>query len=285
MEKRSKVEEFRPLPGKAAPFSGPCRWLISLDYDGTLRQSHGTPPVSPAFFEMMAAWRPHGVRWGINTGRSLRYLCDDLLPCSPCLPDFICTFERFAYVAGADGTVAPVNEHNQPAHEANMKLRMALAPELRRVMEGVRRRHPELKWDYAERDPLSIEARDAAMMERLAPLIAPLTQRFEGVAMQRAGRFMRLSDARFHKGTALGCVAKLWQVPAAHLAMAGDGHNDLDAFRGFPAAFRAVPADAHPEVANSVRSLGGYVSPRAGVEGLLQHWFTTVVLPAEKRCS
>lgn len=274
---RKSIEEFRPLPGKAAPFEGPCRWLIALDYDGTLRQAHGNPPVSEAFFELMRQWRPLGVRWGINTGRSLRYLCDDLLPCSPCLPDFICTFERFAYVAGEDGIVAPVREHNQPAHEANMKLRMEMAPHLHEWMERISRAHPQLRWEYAERDPLSVEARDADMMERIAPLLEPLVRQHEGVAMQRAGRFMRLSDARYNKGTALACVAAMWQLPPEQLCMAGDGHNDLDAFRTFPSAFRAAPCGAHPHVAAALRAMGGYVSPCEGVMELLQHWFSTVV--------
>lgn len=282
---RKSVEEFRPLPGKAAPFCGPCRWLISLDYDGTLRQAHGAPPVAKEFFDMMAEWRPLGVRWGINTGRSLRYLCEDLLPCSPCLPDFICTFERFAYMAGEDGTVAPVREHNQPAHEANMHLRMALAPDLRAHMEELRRTHPELKWEFAERDPLSVEARDADMMERMAPLIAPILNRHAGVAMQRAGRFMRLSAARFHKGTALACVAERWQVPHNRLALAGDGHNDLDAFRHFPKAYCAAPRNAHPEVAAGVLALGGYHAAADGVTDLLRHWFNTVVKVQEGRFS
>lgn len=276
---RKSVEEFRPLPGKAAPFDGPCRWLVALDYDGTLRQAHGKPPVSEDFFALMDAWRPLGVRWGINTGRSLRYLCDDLLPCSPFLPDFICTFERFAYVANADGIVTPVKEHNQPAHEANMKLRMSMAPHLREWMERICREHPQLRWEYAERDPLSIEARDADMMERIAPLLEPLVEQHEGVAMQRAGRFMRLSDARYNKGTALACVAGMWKLAPEQLCMAGDGHNDLDAFRAFPRAFRAVPAGAHPQVAEALRRMGGYCSPAPGVMELLQHWFETSVVP------
>lgn len=274
---RKSVEEFRPLPGKAAPFAGPCRWLIALDYDGTLRQAHGKPPVSAAFFELMQQWRPLGVRWGINTGRSLRYLCEDLLPCSPCLPDFICTFERFAYVANEDGVVTPVREHNQPAHEANMKLRMTMASPLRECMERISREHPQLRWEYAERDPLSVEARDADMMERIAPLVEPLVRRHEGVAMQRAGRFMRLSDARYNKGTALACVANIWQVAPERLCMAGDGHNDLDAFHAFPRAFRAAPGNAHPQVAAALQQMGGYVSPEPGVMDLLQYWFRCVV--------
>ena len=44
------VEEGQELPGRALPFAGECRWLISLDYDETLRQMPPAEPVPAAFF-------------------------------------------------------------------------------------------------------------------------------------------------------------------------------------------------------------------------------------------
>ena len=99
------VEEGQKLPGRALPFAGECRWLISLDYDETLRQTPPAEPVPAVFFELMRSWRSLGIRWGINTGRTLPYLCQELLPASPFLPDFICTCERFVYLAGEDGVL------------------------------------------------------------------------------------------------------------------------------------------------------------------------------------
>ena len=277
----ARVEEGSVLPGRTAGGSAPCRWLIALDYDGTLRRE-AEPPIDPSFWELMRAWRSYGVRWGINTGRSLPYLCEELLPAAPCLPDFICTTERYAYVSDAEGCLRPLVAPNAEAREANLRLRSRLAPLLQRAMSVLTAQHPELRWTFAARDPLSIEAEDAATLGRIAELLQPVTAAWTGVAIQRAGRYMRLSDARYHKGTALALVARAWAVPAAHLLIAGDGHNDLDAFRHFPEAFCACPVDAHPEVRTWLRAHGGYVSPDRGVVALLHAWWVERVLPSQQ---
>lgn len=277
----ARVEEGSVPPGRTAGGSAPCRWLIALDYDGTLRRE-AEPPIDPSFWELMRAWRPYGVRWGINTGRSLPYLCEELLPTAPCLPDFLCTTERYAYVSDAEGCLRPLAGPNAEAREANLRLRTRLAPLLQRAMSTLAAQYPELRWQFAARDPLSIEAEDAATLGRIAELLQPVTATWTGVATQRAGRYMRLSDARYHKGTALALVARAWAVPAARLLIAGDGHNDLDAFRHFPEAFCACPADAHPEVRAWLRAHGGHVSPDCGVAESLHSWFAQRVLPAQK---
>ncbi len=268
----SPIHEGCVPPGKAAPFPGACRWLVSLDYDGTLRSADGLP-VSPAFLKQMQQWRAEGLRWGINTGRSLPYLLEELLPCCPVLPDFICTCERYAYLAGKDGCLYPAEQHNEACFQANMALREAFMPIMHRALGVLRRLHPELLWRTAEQDPLSIEAPDAAMMDALMPHLQPLAEAFSGVAIQRAGRYMRFSDARFSKGTALAQVLSSWRVPPQKLFLMGDGHNDIDAFRLFPEAFCAAPSTAHPDVAAWLRAHGGYVSPEPGVLPALLYWY------------
>jgi hydroxymethylpyrimidine pyrophosphatase-like HAD family hydrolase len=109
-------------------------------------------------------------------------------------------------------------------------------------------------------------------MAFLSPFIATLS----GVAAQRAGRYMRLADNRYCKGTALRTVAESWQVPESRWAMLGDGHNDLHAFRLFPAAFCGAPATAHADVRDWLSRHGGYVSPEPGVMDILRTWHATV---------
>lgn len=267
-----RIEEGSVLPGLAAPAPCPCRWLIALDYDGTLRCPEGAP-VAPSFYALMHRWRPFGVRWGINTGRNLPYLCADLLPDAPFLPDFICTTERYAYLSDAHGVLRPAAAFNRESCEANQRLKETLAPRLAQEMDRISAREPALEWNFDPRDPLSVQAADAATMDIIAPLLQPFVEALPGVAMQRAGRFMRLSDARFHKGTALCYVMERLRVPQDNLFAMGDGHNDLDAFRHFPRAYYGCPADAHPEVREWMQHHGGHVSDSTGVEALLQVWF------------
>ena len=259
----------------------PCRerWLIALDYDGTLRCPEGTP-VPPSFFETMARWRGQGVRWGINTGRSLPYLLGELLPLLPFLPDFLCTCERYVHMADARGCLRAARMHNARCLADNLELRARVLPAVQAEMEQMRRVHPEYSWEYAADDPLSIEAADAETMEKMLPELRRLADTLPGADVQRAGRYLRFSDARHSKGSALGYIARTWRVPENSLAIIGDGHNDLDAFRRFPSAFCAAPADAHPEVIHYLRHHGGYVSPLTGVEDSLRCWAETCLLPS-----
>lgn len=266
------VEEGQVLPGRALPFPGGCRWLISLDYDETLRCDDASQPVPLEFFELMRSWRHLGIRWGINTGRSLPYLCEELLPCSPFLPDFICTCERYAYVADDQGVLCPLYEHNARCREHNGALRRQLHPLLHEQLSQLRVQHPGLEWVVAADDPLSVEAADSVTMDAIMSFLSPFISSLQGVAAQRAGRYMRLADARYDKGTALQTVAERWGVPSSHWAMLGDGHNDMHAFCLFPDAFCAAPSTAHADVLAYLRSRGGYISSTPGVMEILHTW-------------
>lgn len=258
------------IPGKAFPPNEPCRWLVSLDFDGTLREETG-PAIRPEFFSLMAQLRKHGVYWGINTGRTLPYLCSELLPCSPFLPDFICTCERYIYMADAGGNLHPASEHNNECEQINTRLRLAFQSTLRQRLAEIRKTHPTLQWEEAASDPLSVEAADSPTMDALIPQLQPLTT--PQICIQRAGRYMRFADARFHKGTALAYVCREVDITAERVCIIGDGHNDIDAFRCFPAAWCAAPANAHPEVIDWLRANNGKVSPHNGVLHALSEWY------------
>ncbi len=266
-----------PVPGGVPPLPGGCRWLIALDYDGTLRQESGIP-VSPSFFEQMQAWRAEGVRWGINTGRSMPYLLGELLPLiqqwgQGALPDFLCTCERYVHMADARGHLRAARLHNNRCMADNLALRRRCLPLVQESLACLRRQHPELEWAYALDDPLSVEAVDADTMEEMLPALRRLEAELPGAAMQRAGRYLRFSDARYSKGSALGYLVRAWKLRGEQLFIMGDGHNDLGAFRLFPEAFCAAPAGAHPEVVGYLRARGGYVSPCDGVDDALRHWY------------
>ncbi len=250
---------------------GGCRWIVALDYDGTLRRPQGVP-VPPSFFRLMMQLRSHGVRWGINTGRSMPYLLGELLPLLPYLPDFLCTCERYVHLADARGCLRAARLHNERCLADNLALRGRILPVVQAGMESLQRRHPEWQWEYSADDPLSIEAVDDETMEQMLPELRRLAVELPGADIQRAGRYLRFSDSRHSKGSALNYLARIWKVPEDHLVIMGDGHNDLDAFRSFPAAFCAAPADAHPDVIRYLRGNGGYVSACAGVEDSLRHW-------------
>ena len=276
------LSELQVPPGKAASFGAPCRYVVSLDFDGTLFCEQ-TQQIDPAFFDLMAQWRPLGLRWGINTGRSLPYLLQDYLPQSPCLPDFICTCERYVYLADDAGYLQPDTAHNAACAAHNATVRACFAPILQHTMQQLSAQHPEWQWEFAADDPLSIVAVDAATMDAMAPDMYRLAAADPGISLQRAGRYLRFADARYDKGTVLAHVATRWGVPASRIAILGDGHNDLHAFDALPQAFCAAPSTAHPEVAAWLREHGGYVSSTPGVVQALLHWGNSLHLDSTER--
>ena len=260
------------LPALSAPCPGGCRALVSLDYDGTLR--HEQSGIHPDFAPTIRSLRAQGVRWGINTGRSLRKL-EPELAALPLMPDFICTCERYVYLADAEGRLRPASAYNARCHAANAALLSELLPTWQSELTALRALLPDLKWEIAADDPLSIEARDSSVMDALMPHLlrfaASLPLRH--IKIQRAGRFMRFSDANFSKGSALRYLQQLWSVPEDHIFLMGDGHNDLDAFACFPRAYCAAPESAHHDVLAWIRAHGGRLAP--DVPHALRHWQQT----------
>lgn len=270
----SPQEGEAELPTLSIPTTDRCSMLIALDYDGTLHRPGSG--IEPGFFAYMKTLRPYGVRWGVNTGRSLQKIAPEL-DRFEAMPDFICTCERYAYLAGADGRLSPAGVHNAEGHSANAKLREQTLPAWLRMLCRLRLEQPALVWNLAATDPLSIEADDDETMDAILPYLTPFAD--GSATLQRAGRFVRLCDARFNKGSTLRHILLQWGVSAGRLFLMGDGHNDLDAFRHFPHAFCAVPADAHPDILGWMREHGGFISPETGVMRALTFWATLHHLP------
>ena len=258
-----------------------CRYLLSLDYDGTL--CHGDfRKVDPRFFDCLRRLRKHGVRWGINTGRTLSEMAR-FLPELELQPDFLCTRERFVYMVGGDGSWHAATEHNARCHAAQFAMQRRMQKEWDSTLTALREACPEAEWHTSLTDPLSIVACDSATMDQLMPHFASLLRAHSDIAIQRASRFMRLTDARLNKGSVLIYVLRAWHVPETNLFLMGDGHNDLDSFRAFPKSFFAAPASAHPDVVNWVCTHGGHIFP--DVPDALEKWAERRVFPFAKSTS
>ena len=256
------------LPRRGGLLTPHCSALLSLDYDGTLCCGEAREPES-VFFDSIRALRPLGVRWGINTGRTLREMAQFLANFEE-QPDFLCTRERFVYLVDSDGVWHAAEKHNAACHSAQLAMQRRLLPEWNALLPRLSLTCPAAEWHLSEKDPLSIVARDSETMDALVPTFIELLRKHPDVSMQRASRFMRLTDARFNKGSVLSLMLQHWAVPEERLFIMGDGHNDLDAFAAFPRAFCCAPASAHPDVISWLLDHGGSVFP--SVPDAIRKW-------------
>ncbi len=249
------------LPAHPALLSDSCSYLVSLDYDGTLLPRHSkVEEIDRQIFTLLERLREHRVRWGINTGRNLRDMATALCAL-PLQPDFLCTCERYVHLVGADGTWHALSEHNAACYAVNRRLREKVLLAWSELLREIRAALPDAIWHISNTDPLSIEAVDGETMDLLMPLVLAFAQSLPGSTVQRAGKYLRLADARFNKGVALQAVQRAWHLPEHALFIMGDGHNDLDAFRTFPRAACAAPLSAHTDVLRWISTHYGTTYP------------------------
>src|SRR5207248_10415546 len=79
---------------------------------------------------------------------------------------------------------------------------------------------------------------------------------------QRNTIYLRFCHADYHKGAALGELARLIDIPRENIFAAGDHHNDISMLNGDAAGMPSCPANAIDEVKAAVRGAGGYVARR-----------------------
>ncbi len=250
-------------PLRTLPAAGPARWLFSFDYDGTLRSGDETPPVSREFFELMSAWREEfGVRWGINTGRSINYLMEEYNAIAPFAPDFAVTCERYIHTAAPGARLLPDLRHNALCLDEHEKIFRRYHEKLEHLFTRLQEEFSSCRWNRAPGDPHSIEAETPGVLELFMPYIHRLLAECPGLSAQRTGPYLRFCHASFNKGTSLRRIADAWGVSTERILIMGDGHNDLDAFRLFPRALQACPANSHPEILAYAEKHGVYISSR-----------------------
>lgn len=256
----------KPTP----PMRGKTRWLFSFDFDGTLWGGDLLPPISERFFALMLQWREtYGVRWGINTGRSMEYWWSEYGPVAPFSPDFVVTCERYVSMAFASPLLQPERERNARCRRAHEELFERYHGPLEELFLILRERYPASRWSRSPEDPYAIEVEHIPDLDLFSPHMAALLARCPGLSVQRAGPYLRFCHEDYNKGTSLLHIARAWQVPQERIVALGDGHNDLDVFRLLPAAWRGGPANAHPDVRAYLLEHGGYVSPYMEHRGVL----------------
>ena len=253
--------------------------LISTDFDGTLIE-HGSPaPFSPSLVTVLTALRGRGVRWAINTGRTLDSLAEGLESFAlPVHPDFALTAEREIYQAGPDGRgwvdFGDWNERCAQAHKAMFE---AAGPALREVTEFVERetgaelrygRH--LRGRDGEPELAGLVATDTAEMDRIVAFVDRLKGQIPNFSYQRNAIYLSFCHADYDKGTTLAALGRALGLGPEAIFAVGDQENDLPMLTGQPARHTACPANSSERVKETVRRAGGYVAREGYSAGVIE---------------
>lgn len=269
------MELMRFLPVRSLPLPEQARYLFSFDFDDTLFTMGGAAEERRVFFSIMRELRArYGALWGINTGRDPVYLREGLMDLfhddpEAFAPDFTVTMERNVHLADAEGRLMPGlpwNDACAVAHDDLFSRYGGLLEELMAHLEG---RFSGLELRRQDNDAFSLVVNDACGLDDVSCVIRDRVGPYEEIVTQRAGPYLRFSHRDYNKGTALAFVASRFGVPPVRAAIFGDGHNDLDAMRHLPEAFRCCPSNAAAEVKAMVACGHGYISPEPRTRGVL----------------
>ncbi len=256
--------------------------LISTDFDGTLVE-HGNPaPFSSALGEVLLHLRGRGVRWAINTGRTLPWLVDGLNSFAlPVQPDFAITAEREIHALTEAGW-ADVGDWNAVCAQRHEALFASAAPFLAEIIGFVERetkaevrftRHADPRNPTGTRDPREasgLVATDDREMDRIVAFVDTLRSQVPDFSYQRNSIYLSFCHRDYDKGTTLAELGRHLGVPRESIFAVGDHQNDLPMLTGTHAGHVACPGNSIASVKATVRAAGGYVAEAGYSAGVIE---------------
>lgn len=262
----------------------PPRAVLSFDFDGTLHDPAGHPPVNPALFDLLVRLREtRGAVWGINTGRSIAHVVEGLVDAGfPFTPDWVVAREREVWLPNRFGrwvSHEPWNKNCAKEHHRFFR-------KVRRTLDAIRREveeHTGATWIDHPGDPAGLVARTD---EEMAWIVGRVTELAVGqplLGWQRNSIWLRFGHRNFQKGSALTEVARHFGLRPSHCFAIGDSHNDFEMLSPEAAAKIACPANSVPEIRAHVLAHGGYLCRDAHSDGCLEaltHFFGGLVTPS-----
>lgn len=245
--------------------------LVSTDFDGTLVNHFGDPPVAPAFIDHLMELREKGVVWAVNTGRAVHHIVEGLAEYGfPLSPDFVLTSERDVYQPEPDGGWKPFGDWNERCEAVHRDLFEQAGPLFAQIERYLAdETEAKLIFEGAE-SPAGIIAKDEIEMDRIVDFIEQERHILPDFHFQRNTMYLRFCHASYHKGAALGELGRLLNISAVDTFAIGDHHNDLSMLDGRFAAMPACPGNAVDVVKETVRQAGGYVAGAEFSEGVLE---------------
>src|SRR5256885_2382144 len=250
--------------------------LLSIDFDGTLVSRISEPVLDERCMELIAELQSDGALFAINTGRSVDLLESGLTDFEfPIRPDFILTTEREVFRRGTNGEKwEPFGDWNERCARAHAELFSGAQSVLAEVVDFVNQ-NTKAQLLYHSEGLEGLRAENEEEMNRIVEFIERARGQDTKFNYQRNTIYLRFCHADYHKGAALGELARLIDIPRENIFAAGDHHNDISMLNGEVAGMPACPANAIDEVKAAVREAAGYVAKRqhgAGGHEALEHF-------------
>lgn len=233
--------------------------LVVTDFDGTIFQEFENPPIPIRFQEKIDELQRNDIKWVINTGRDLTGILELLARShSRVYPDYVVAVEREIYWRFED-KYEPVREWNEICRVKHEKLFRKVKPYIDELTNFIHNNFKATLYSDAY-SPLCIIAENNGVMDEICAYLAEFCKKIPNLTLMRNDVYARFCHKEFNKGTATKEIARLLNLDAEKIFVAGDHLNDLDMLDRSVAKYLASPTNALDLVKMQVINYGGYVS-------------------------
>jgi hydroxymethylpyrimidine pyrophosphatase-like HAD family hydrolase len=244
--------------------------LLSTDFDGTLVEHQGNPPVSTALFAALREVQERGGKWAVNTGRELHHIVDGLVEFDfPVQPDYVLTAEREVFHRSAAGKWQDFGDWNRRCIAAHDQLFSVAGPLLADIGEFIKKIPGTHPISMRGRLVGLITATDADM-DRFCAFLERERVKVPGFQFMRNTIYVRFCHEDYSKGSALGELGRLLGLTRDEIFATGDHFNDIPMLDGRYAKWVACPGNAVDAVKQIVRDAGGYVARGQCSDGVVE---------------
>jgi hydroxymethylpyrimidine pyrophosphatase-like HAD family hydrolase len=235
--------------------------LLSTDFDGTLAEGFNAGPCVTSLASELDAVIAEGALWAVNTGRDLQSALRGLQELqAPVSPHYILTSERHIHRPDQQGGWHDYGDWNRICREHH-ELLFAESGRFFDRISGLADAHQGvglLRNRVGVTEGLVAESEE--ILDEVIARLLEMPGRPEDFHYQRSNIYLRFCHRRYDKGSALGELSRLLEMPSAGILSIGDHQNDLSMLLGDVSGMVACPANAHQSVKEAVRNAGGHVS-------------------------
>lgn len=258
-----------PLQPQLSTPTGSIR-LLSTDFDGTLVEHGGKPPVVRELFEALEALHARGVLWAINTGRVLWHIQAGIEEFKfPFPPDYVLTSEREVFHRNAEGRWVDYGDWNKRCAADHDWLFTQASP----LLADIHARFDQVPWAHFEHEGdrmIGIVTETDEQMDEVVTFLERERLRVPSFNFMRNTIYLRFCHEAYSKGTALGELARLTGIDRSEVFAAGDHYNDIPMLDGRFAQWVTCPANACDPVKRIVRGAGGHVASQNASGGVVE---------------
>ncbi len=245
--------------------------LLCFDLDGTFVDPEGEISLDAKLLEYLEDLKSQGAVWVINTGRTLYQTLEGFQQHGVTMvPDYIIAHESELYQRGKFGRWVAYGKWNSQCAHDHKKFFSSTERFFKKMRNFI---ETSTGASYLPSDgggPSGVVARTDAEMDLICEYIERERRNVPSLGYQRNSVYLRFCHVKYNKGTTLGELARLLDLPAEFIFAAGDNYNDVPMLTGEYAHATACPGNALDRVKEIVREQGGYVAQECCSRGLAE---------------